>query len=79
MSDNSNPGSSQGPFGYLQPTEEQKADMERARDAAYNYSKDLHAILREGPDKTHIIRQLRTLAMWVNVAITRNADGSPRV
>jgi hypothetical protein len=32
----------------------------------------------DGPDRTHTQRMLRTAAMWANVAITRNADGSPR-
>jgi hypothetical protein len=38
----------------------------------------LDAELPDGPDKTYAIRSLRTVAMWVNVSITRNPDGSPR-
>lgn len=65
-------------FGYLPPTPEQMSLMQQARAAADNYAHALDRILPEGPDKTDVIRQLRTLAMWANVCITRYADGSPR-
>jgi hypothetical protein len=29
------------------------------------------------PDKTYVLRQLRDRAMWANVAITRQPDGTP--
>jgi len=69
---------SQGPFSYLKPTDEQAADMERLRDAAANYAKEIQDVVPEGPDKTYIIRQLRSVAMWVNVAISRHPNGDPR-
>lgn len=65
-------------YGYLMPTAEQKEQIVEARAAAAVYADVLDKILPEGPDKTFIIRSLRTVAMWVNVNITRNADGSPR-
>jgi len=42
--------------------------------STYEYLKPLP----DGPDKTFIIRAHRANAMWSNVAITRQADGSPR-
>lgn len=65
-------------FQYLMPTEEQKADTQRLRDAAENYAKEIIGVVPNGADKTYILRKLREIAMWVNVAITRNTDGSPR-
>jgi hypothetical protein len=38
----------------------------------------IDAALPEGPEKTYIMRHLRGCAMWANVALTRNPDGSPR-
>ena len=65
-------------FEYLQPTLDQIRDMTEARWAAATYAKELARLVPEGPDRTYIIRRLREVAMWVNVAITRNSDGSPR-
>jgi hypothetical protein len=65
-------------FSYLQPTDEQIATMYNARKAAAEYAEQLQLLVPEGPDKTFIFRELRTLATWVNIAITRNPDGSPR-
>jgi hypothetical protein len=65
-------------FEYLKPTDEQVSDMQAVRDAAKIYAASLTARLPEGPDKTYALRKLREVAMWVNIAITRNADGSPR-
>jgi hypothetical protein len=48
------------------------------RNAADDYSKVLEMHLPDGPDKTYCIRLLRTIAMWANVAVTRQPDGSPR-
>lgn len=67
-----------GAFEYLSPTLAQKQDMEMAREAAGVYATVLARILPDGPDKTYCLRKLREVAMWVNVAITREADGSPR-
>jgi hypothetical protein len=65
-------------FQYLKPTDEQLAQMQALREATATYAGELDAALPEGPDKTYIMRSLRTLAMWVNVCVTRRADGTPR-
>lgn len=65
-------------FGYLAPTDTQKADMEVCRNAAKIYADTIQNLTPDGPDKTYAIRKLREVAMWVNVAITRQPDGSPR-
>lgn len=65
-------------FEYLKPTDEQLEDMQALRNATLEYSKALEDNLPEGADKTYILRSLRSLAMWNNVAITRDADGTPR-
>lgn len=65
-------------FEYLKPTEKQTNDMGDARAAAHGYARALDALVPEGPDKTYILRKLREVAMWVNIAITRQPDGSPR-
>jgi hypothetical protein len=65
-------------FEYLKPNAVQTETMERLRQAAKNYAAEIDAHVPLGPDKTFILRQLREVAMWVNVAIIRNADGSPR-
>lgn len=63
---------------YLKPTDDQLARMARVRAAAKVYSDVLDAEVPDGPDKTFIIRAHRSNAMWVNVAITRLPDGTPR-
>ena len=68
----------EGTFGYLKPTDEQQDMMTEARQAAAEYAEILETVIPEGPDKTYLLRKLREVAMWANVAITRNADGSPR-
>jgi hypothetical protein len=65
-------------FEYLKPTDEQIERMARVRAAAKAYSDVLDAELPEGPDKTFVLRAHRSNAMWVNVAITRLPDGTPR-
>ncbi len=65
-------------YEYLQPTPEQIDTMKTVRDAAAKFSAVLDMHLPDGPDKTHTIRTLRQAAMWANIAITRNPDGSPR-
>jgi len=65
-------------FEHLKPTEKQLLDMGDARAAAADYARALDALVPEGPDKTYILRKLREVAMWANVAITRGTDGSPR-
>ena len=65
-------------FMYYVPTDEQKEAMEDVRNAAAEYAEVLEAKLPEGPDKTYTLRTLRTVAMWANISITRQPDGSPR-
>jgi hypothetical protein len=65
-------------FEYLVPTEEQKETMARVRAAAKEFCDVLERELPDGPDKTFVIRAHRTHAMWANVAITRQPDGTPR-
>lgn len=65
-------------FEYLKPTDNQMTGMSLAREAAKTYAAALDNLLPDGPDKTYIMRNLRSLAMWVNVAITRHPDGAPR-
>jgi hypothetical protein len=65
-------------FEYLKPTDKQIEAMTEVRVAAAEYAKVLDSYLPDGPDKTYALRKHREVAMWANVAITRNADGSPR-
>lgn len=65
-------------FEYLKPTDEQIEIMAKARAASANYARALESLLPDGPDKTYIMRKVREVAMWANIAITRQADGSPR-
>jgi hypothetical protein len=65
-------------FNDLRPTTTQMHDMEAAREAACEYAHAINLIMPDGPDKTYVLRQLREIAMWVNVGITRHADGAPR-
>jgi hypothetical protein len=52
--------------------------MAMAREAFAELAAKLNGLLPEGPDKTHVLRVVRDAAMWANVAITRQPDGSPR-
>lgn len=65
-------------YEYLKPTDEQMAAMAKLREAAAVYGAALADLLPDGPDKTFVIRAHRSNAMWVNVAITRQPDGTPR-
>lgn len=65
-------------FDYLQPTDLQKTKMENVRSAARQYQELLQEVVPEGPDKTYLIRKLREVAVWANIAITRLPDGTPR-
>lgn len=65
-------------FEYLKPTDEQVEAMSRVRAAAKAFCDVLEAELPDGPDKTFAIRGHRSNAMWANVAITRQPDGTPR-
>ncbi len=68
----------QSTFAHLQPTDEQIALMEQMRQYSAVYAAALDRLLPDGPDKDFIIRNHRTNAMWANVAITREVDGTPR-
>lgn len=65
-------------FEYLKPTDEQVAVMAEARTLFAETARRIDQLLPDGPDKTFMLRQLRDCAMWANIAITRNPDGSPR-
>lgn len=65
-------------FEYLKPTEDQITTMAKLRQAAASYARALDELLPEGPDKTFVLRAHRSNAMWVNVAVTRLPDGTPR-
>ena len=65
-------------FEYQKPTDRQLDAMVQLRAAADVYARTLIALVPEGPDKTFLLRKLREVAMWANVSITRNPDGSPR-
>lgn len=65
-------------YEYLNPTDEQKEQMAKVRAAAKAFNDVLDACLPDGPDKTFVIRNHRSNAMWANVAITRLPDGTPR-
>lgn len=66
-------------FEYLQPSKDQMLNMEMNRRGAADYAHKLELIVPDGADKTYILRKLREIAMWANVAITRDTDGTPRV
>lgn len=65
-------------FEYLKPTDAQIMQMAVVKEAAKIYCEVLEKNLPDGPDKTFIIRNHRSNAMWANVAITRLSDGTPR-
>lgn len=65
-------------FEYLKPSNEQIEQMQQLRQAAKVYADILVAVLPEGPDKTFVLRAHRSNAMWANVALTRQPDGTPR-
>ncbi len=65
-------------FEYLKPTDDQLNTMGAVREAFSMFTKTIDTWIPEGPDKTYLMRQLRDCAMWANIAITRNPDGSPR-
>ena len=65
-------------FDYLKPTEEHLRTMTMARRATSTYASMLESLLPDGPDKTYVMRKVREIGMWANVASTRVADGTPR-
>ena len=64
-------------FEYLKPTDRQLALMQMYRAAGAHYGQLLEQ-LPDGPDKTFILRSYRSMQMWINVCLTREADGTPR-
>ena len=52
--------------------------MATMRQASKAYADAIEAFLPDGPDRTYIMRKLREVAMWVNVCLTRQPDGTPR-
>ncbi len=66
-------------FEYLKPTDGQRDVMDYLREITRRYADTIDHALDDGPDKTYILRRIRETAMWINVALTRHADGSPRV
>jgi hypothetical protein len=65
-------------FEHLKPSESQIEVMNKLREAAKAYAMAVEQLVPDGPDKTYVLRSHRTNAMWVNIAITRQPDGSPR-
>jgi hypothetical protein len=65
-------------FQYLKPTDEQQKVMQIVRSASSDYAEILGREIPDGPDKTYLMRKFREVAMWANVAITRQPDGAPR-
>lgn len=65
-------------FEYLSPTDQQVSAMGEMRAAAKAYASKIEAVVPDGPDRTYLMRKLREVQMWVNVAITRQPDGAPR-
>lgn len=65
-------------FEYLKPTELQLEMMAKSRQAFAEFAATIDGFLPDGPDKTYIMRELRSAAMWATIAITRQPDGSPK-
>jgi hypothetical protein len=65
-------------FEYLKPTDNQIERMSALRQASKEYAELIDSQLIDGPDKTYILRRIRETAMWINVSVTREADGTPR-
>ena len=65
-------------FEYIKPPTDQIVKMELVRKAAADYAAILEMHIPDGPDKTYLLRKLREVGMWANVAISRLPDGTPR-
>lgn len=65
-------------FEYLKPTDGQTDVMNHLRKLSADYAAAIDRALDDGADKTYILRRIRETAMWINVALTREADGTPR-
>lgn len=66
-------------FQYLKPTEFQMSQMSTVRAAVAEFERIVYMAVPDGPDLTYIQRKIREIGMWVNVSITREADGAPRL
>ena len=55
-------------FEYLKPTDKQMATMADVRRAFAMLAGTVEAAIPEGPDKTYLMRKLREVAMWANIA-----------
>lgn len=64
-------------FEYMQPSPGQISRMNEARAAVKLYADAIEKIVPPGPDQTYALRQLREVAMWVNIALTRDNNGKP--
>lgn len=64
-------------FEYLKPTETQLHNMELMRKCASDFEANINDNVPDGPDKTYLIRKFREVAMWINIAITRNPRRFP--
>lgn len=65
-------------FEYLKPTDSQMETMQKMRLAFAKLAQEVDDTIRPGEDKDYVIRLIRDAGMWANVAITREADGTPR-
>ncbi|GAC1312342.1 MAG: hypothetical protein NVSMB19_26650 [Vulcanimicrobiaceae bacterium] len=65
-------------FEYHKPTAAQIEAMAVVRKAAADYARVIESVVPDGPDRTFMLRAHRSNAMWANVAITREPDGTPR-
>jgi hypothetical protein len=65
-------------FEYMKPTDTQLHQMATMRQAFRDCAASVDLLVPDGPDKTYLVRKLRECAMWANVALTRQPDGSPR-
>lgn len=66
-------------FEYLKPTSDQSVTMDMIRRAAAEYADILDALLPGGPGKLDVLNRVREAAMWANVHVTREEDGTPRL
>jgi hypothetical protein len=65
-------------FDYVKPTDDQMNGIVEVRRASKEHARVLASVLPEGPDKTYVLRMLRTVNMWAMIALTRHPDGAPR-
>lgn len=65
-------------FEYLKPTDGQMETMQKMRESFARLAHEVDDTIRPGADKDYVLRLIRDAGMWANVAITRDADGTPR-